>query len=103
MPAISIDPIGEVEPLTTLSPGARVHAPVPPPFGEILTPAALAFLADLARPFEGRRRELLARRADRQRDFDGGAFPDFLEGTANIREAEWRVAPIPRDLMDRRV
>jgi malate synthase len=76
---------------------------VPPAFGEILTPAALQFVGDLARRFERRRRELLARRADRQRDFDAGAFPGFLRTTADIREAEWRVAPIPRDLHDRRV
>ena len=102
MPAISIDPRTGVEPLTTPS-GVRIQAPVPPAFGEILTPAALGFLADLARRFERRRRELVARRADRQREFDTGAFPGFLKSTAEIREAEWRVAPIPRDLSDRRV
>src|SRR5205807_7550067 len=83
--------------------GARVLAPVPPAFAEILTPAALRFIADLSRRFEQRRRELLDHRAHRQADFDAGAFPQFLKNTADVREAEWRVAPIPRDLVDRRV
>ena len=83
--------------------GARVLAPVPPAFAEILTPGALRFIADLSRAFEQRRRELLDHRAQRQADFDAGAFPQFLKNTADVREAEWRVAPIPRDLVDRRV
>jgi malate synthase len=103
MPALSIDPRSGVEPLAPPTPGVRIGAPVPPPFAEILSAAALEFVANLARRFEQRRRELLGRRADRQRDFDGGAFPDFLESTASVRQAVWRVAPIPRDLMDRRV
>jgi malate synthase len=82
---------------------ARVLAPVSPQFNEILTPAALEFLAVLARRFEPRRRALLARRAARQREFDEGAFPEFLSGSADVRSADWRVAPIPQDLMDRRV
>jgi len=46
---------------------------------------------------------LLGRRADRQRDFDAGVFPTFLANTAEVREGDWRVAPIARDLLDRRV
>ena len=103
MPALSIDTRSGVEPLAPPTPGVRIGAPVPPPFAEILSAAALQFIADLARRFERRRRELLGHRADRQRDFDGGAFPGFLKSTAEIRRAAWRVAPIPRDLMDRRV
>ena len=30
-------------------------------------------------------------------------MPDFLPETADIRTAEWTVAPIPDDLQDRRV
>ena len=94
MPAVSVE-----APAT----GARVLAPVSPAFSEILTPAALEFVAGLARQFEKRRRQLLGRRADRQRDFDAGAFPTFLKSTADVREDDWRVASIPRDLLDRRV
>src|ERR1051326_5228082 len=76
---------------------ARVLAPVTPAFAEILSEPALQFVADLARRFEPRRRELLNRRAARQREFDAGAFPTFLPSTADVRDADWRVAPIPRD------
>src|SRR6266446_4865148 len=81
----------------------EVRAPREARFDEILTSEAREFVARLARGFEARRRELLGRRADRQRDFDAGAFPTFLASTADVREGDWRVAPIPRDLLDRRV
>jgi malate synthase len=68
-----------------------------------LTPEALAFVAGLHRRFDGRRQELLAARAERQKAYDGGAQPDFLPETASIRAGDWQVAPIPADLMDRRV
>ncbi len=70
---------------------------------EILSPEALAFVAGLHRRFDGRRQALLAARAERQRAFDAGALPDFLAETAPIRDGDWTVAPIPADLMDRRV
>jgi malate synthase len=74
-----------------------------PAYAEILTPQALAFVAKLARKFEGRRRELLAARRKRQTEFDAGQLPDFLPATRDIRESEWTVAPVPHDLQDRRV
>jgi len=70
---------------------------------DVLTPEALAFVAGLHRRFDGRRQALLAARAERQRSFDAGALPDFLPETADIRAGDWTVAPIPADLMDRRV
>jgi malate synthase len=70
---------------------------------QILIPEAAAFLTLLAREFEDRRQALLARRRVRQEEIDGGRMPDFLPATADIREAEWTVAPIPKDLLDRRV
>src|SRR5436190_573620 len=72
-------------------------------FASILTPEALAFVEKLHREFESRRQELLAARAARQKEFDGGALPDFLPQTRAIRESEWQVAPQPKDLLDRRV
>jgi malate synthase A len=69
----------------------------------ILTPEALEFVASLSRDFSAPRDELLARRSERQRRFDAGERPDFLPGTRNVRESQWTVAPIPRDLLDRRV
>jgi malate synthase len=70
---------------------------------QILTSEANTFLDRLARKFEGRRRELLARRRVRQHEIDDGRMPDFLPETAGIRQEEWKVAPIPNDLLDRRV
>src|SRR6202034_1628463 len=51
----------------------------------------------------GRRVELLQARAARQARLTAGELPDFLPETRNIRESQWRVGPIPKDLMDRRV
>jgi malate synthase len=69
----------------------------------LLTPAALAFLAGLHRRFEGERQARLAARAERQARYDAGALPAFREDTLAVREGDWRVAPIPAALLDRRV
>ncbi|GAB1406413.1 hypothetical protein MASR1M8_03320 [Thermomonas brevis] len=69
----------------------------------LLTPAALAFLADLHRRFEDARQERLAARKARQAQFDAGALPDFRADTAHIRGGDWKVAPAPAALADRRV
>lgn len=70
-------------------------------FEEILTKDALAFVAGLHREFDARRRELLARRDERQVEFDNGALPDFLSDTEEIRFSSWQVAPTPEDLQQR--
>jgi malate synthase len=70
---------------------------------EILTPEALAFLADLQRHFGVRRDELLAARRTRRERIAAGERPGFLESTVEIRHGDWQVAPAPRDLRDRRV
>lgn len=70
---------------------------------EILTPEAVSFIAALNREFGPRRMELLARRKQRDRAIADGAMPDFLPETADIRKGDWRVAPIPPDILDRRV
>ena len=70
---------------------------------EVLTPLALQLLGSLHRRFNGRRLELLGARARRQAEFDDGALPDFPTATAGVRAADWRIAPVPADLADRRV
>jgi len=72
-------------------------------YPQVLTPEALAFVVDLARTFTDRIDELLQARQQRQAGLDGGETFDFLPETRGIREAEWTVAPLPRDLLDRRV
>jgi len=70
---------------------------------EILTGAAIDFLTTLQRRFQPRRMELLDHRVERQQVLDAGVMPDFLPETAEIRAAEWTVAPVLPDLQDRRV
>src|SRR3954466_13209384 len=82
---------------------AHVLGRVTPEFAQILTPEALFFVAKLQRKFGARRKELLAARAARQKEFDAGKLPDFLADTKKIRDDEWRVAPQPKDMLDRRV
>ena len=83
--------------------GVEIHSQPGGRQAEILNADALAFLAGLHRRFNRRRLELLARRAERQELFDAGRLPDFLADTQPIRDGGWKVAPIPADLMDRRV
>ena len=82
--------------------GMNVTGPFEPEYADILTPAALGFLAKLHRKFDARRIELIERRALRQKELDAGKLPDFLPETQPIREADWKVAPVPDDLQDRR-
>jgi malate synthase len=83
--------------------GVAISGEITREFAQILTPEALGFFAKLQRRFEPRRQELLAARAERQKQFDAGALPDFLPQTKSIRESSWQVAPQPKDLLDRRV
>jgi len=83
--------------------GVQILGAMPPEYAQILTPEALAFLARLHRQFNARRLELLQRRVERQKQLDAGKLPDFLPDTKAIREADWKVAPVPADLQNRRV
>ncbi|WP_066093009.1 malate synthase A [Xanthomonas massiliensis] len=70
---------------------------------ELLPPPALALLTSLHRAIEPERQARLAARRARQAEFDAGALPDFRADTRAIREGDWRVAPVPAALRDRRV
>jgi malate synthase len=74
-----------------------------PGYEWVLSPAALDFVADLQRRFGAERERLLARRAELQAKLDQGWKPDFLAETRGVRESDWTVAPLPKDLLDRRV
>jgi malate synthase len=87
----------------TLTRPAQITEAVEGRAAELLTPEALAFLAELHRKFDARRLELLAARQVRQKRFDAGESPDFLAETKAVRDGGWRVAPIPADIQDRRV
>ena len=70
---------------------------------EVLTPEAIAFLTELERRFGPRRKELLAARHERAQRLRDGELPDFLPETREVREGDWRVAPVPAEIQDRRV
>ena len=83
--------------------GIRILGPVEGRASEVLTSEALSLVAELHRALDARRKALLAEREVRQARFDAGETPDFRADTAHIRDADWRIAPIPADLLDRRV
>ncbi|MGW1773555.1 malate synthase A [Streptomyces sp. NPDC002104] len=82
---------------------AIVDAEPLPRQDEVLTDAALAFVAELHRRFAPRRAELLARRSVRRAEIARTSTLDFLPDTAQVREGDWKVAPAPAALNDRRV
>lgn len=83
--------------------GIQILAPAREGQDRVLTKDAMQFVWELQRRFNARRLELLAARAERQKRLNAGEKPDFLQETRYIRESEWTVAPIPSDLLDRRV
>jgi malate synthase len=88
---------------TSLPAGVTITGAIRPGYERVLTPDALAFVADLVRRFGPRVGELLTRRHERQTRLDAGEKLDFLAETASVRSADWTVAPLPKDLLDRRV
>jgi len=81
----------------------EVLGPVTEAEAEVLNPSALTFVAELSRTFGKTRRDLLAARTKRAEEIKNGAIPDFLPHTEKIRKSDWKVAPIPPVLQDRRV
>ncbi len=84
---------------------SQLRGAMPPGGDEILTPAALDFLAELERRFRAERAAILDRRAERQRAIDAGRDSlGLLPSTSAVRlDPDWRVAETPPDLLDRRV
>jgi malate synthase len=84
--------------------GLEVVGPARPGVSDrVLTPEALAFLADLGRAFEARRQALLGERHARWDRLRAGERPGFLPETREVRTSHWHVAQAPADLQDRRV
>ena len=88
---------------TTPIGGIEIKGPAGDRFDEILTPNALQLVAKLHREFDATRRELLAARVERQKELDSGATLDFLPDTKEVREGDWKIAPEPDALQNRRV
>ncbi len=83
--------------------GVSIRGNLGPRFDEILTKEALAFVGELHKKFDKKRIELMAARLKRQSRFDKGELPDFLNDTRKVRESDWKIGKLPKDLIDRRV
>ena len=83
--------------------GVEITGDMQPGFADILTEDAIGLVAMLQRQFGDEREKLLARRQEVQKKLAGGVMPGFLPETKEIRESDWTVAPLPSDLLDRRV
>ena len=89
--------------LHPVAPESAVVSGSGPAVPDVVGDDALAFLADLHRRFEPGRQARLAARRVRQAEFDRSALPGFRADTRAIRDGDWRVAPLPQALQDRRV
>ena len=83
--------------------GIRINGELNSRYESIINIDSLKFIKGLHEKFDERRRQLLEQRATRQAQLDTGWKPDFHSETAHIRKSEWKVAPYPADLADRRV
>lgn len=80
-----------------------LRGPMRPEFKSVLAPEAIEFLVELHRRFDDTRLELLHRRKRVAEQISQGDYPTFLPETRSVREGDWKCAPIPADLLDRRV
>jgi malate synthase len=88
---------------TTSTSGVTLHGELGPDAERVLTPDALALVADLYRTFNHERERLLHRRLERHEEIAKGGTLDFLEETREIREGDWKVAEPHPSYLDRRV
>lgn len=88
-----------------LEPATALEFSLEPPTAAafIFAPELRSLLARLEERFGPRRKQLLRARATYQSRLDTGWRPDFLEETRSVREASWKIASLPSDLLDRRV
>ncbi|WP_420848128.1 malate synthase A [Neobacillus citreus] len=89
--------------MSTQTRGMEVVGALKAQYDGILTPDALKFIEELETKFGPRRAELLQSRQERQEEINNGKLPAFLPETKHIRNGDWRIAPLPYDLQDRRV
>ena len=78
-----------------------VRGPVEGRAADVLTPEALAFVARLQREFGPTRQAVLQQRTERQAELNSGKLPDFLPETRQVRQGDWKVASVPKDLQKR--
>ena len=81
----------------------KINGKILPRYDEIITNKALEFLEEIHKEFNGRRLELLKKRKKRQKAIDNGDKLNFLSETKKIRNADWKIRNIPKDLLKRQV
>ncbi len=86
-----------------LSSGVRLSGTLTEERRSILTPDAVAFVAGLVRRFRPQVAERLAARRERHARLAAGEQLRFLPETAAIRSGDWKCAPLPPSILDRRV
>ncbi len=89
--------------ITTPKTGVKIVAPMASGYDTVLSAQAIDFIVGLERRFRPDVKRILAAREERQKRIDAGEKPNFLPETANVRNGDWTVAPVPSDLRDRRV
>ncbi len=88
---------------TQIDEAIEVQAPLTDEQLQIVTAEALHFVIDLQKEFGARVKTVLKHRQIRKQEINQGKKLNFREDTKDIRQGEWKVAPIPKDLQDRRV
>lgn len=69
----------------------------------IFTPGLINFLIKLHQDFAPEREQLLNQRAQRQKEYDQGKLPEFLDRNSQAVKGDWKVSPLPPELQCRRV
>ena len=72
-------------------------------YSEIISDEALQFIQEIHEQFNGTRLKLLNERKKRQKSIDNGYKLDFFNETKKIRDADWKIKNIPKDLLKRQV
>ena len=71
---------------TTIADGVTVKGAIKPGYERVLTPEALAFVAEIERKFGARRRELVALARARRSQTTGGLLPAPADARRPARE-----------------
>jgi len=81
----------------------EIHGKILSRYDEIISDAALQFVQEIHQKFDDRRLQLLNEREKRQKSIDSGDKLNFLNETKKIRESDWKIKNIPKDLLKRQV
>ena len=81
----------------------KINGKILPRYDEILSEEALKFIEEIHEQFNKPRLELLNERKKRQEAIDSGGKLDFEKETKKIRDSNWKIKNIPKDLLKRQV